>query len=261
MRKKLLGTSTAVALALLVFAGTAAASTKTVWTSLTYAPLVQGMSGIADEQFVLEDDATEWQTVTGAADAANILGFTCPFDLSVGDPCYHTIFVAPIVTQQLYGTTPLSASATYQPIWTRLQSGTQDPRYGAMAIMTLIHEAYHNRLQSSDESAVNACALRDFGYWLSTDFRIPSTVTTTTYAQSRKAYRKRIRIEHHRRVSGRMRTWYTHKRVTRYRTVMVPQTAETPNPLYVTLVADAQAFYSSQPPPYNSGTCTAPAVS
>jgi hypothetical protein len=261
MRGKLLGAAAGIALALLCFAGTAAAAAKTVWTSQTYAPLVQEMSGVPDEQLDLEDDATDWLAVTQSPDAADILGFTCPFDLTVGDVCYHRIFVAPLVTQQLYGTIPISTSGTYQPIWARLQSGTEDPFDGAMAIMTLIHEAYHNRLQSSDESLVNTCALRDFGYWLSKDFQVPATVTTTTNVQSRQAHRKRTRLRHHRRVHGRMRTWYTHKWVTRYRTVTVPQTAESPNPLYGTLVADAEAFYNSQPPPYNAGTCTAPPVS
>ena len=248
-------------------AGTAAAATKTLWLSATYAPLVQEMSGVANEQLDAEDDATEWQTVTQfatgstAIPSTDILGFTCAFDTAIGDWCYHRIYVAPAVTQQLFGAIPLDPSATYEPIWTRLQDGTEDPYYGAMAIMTLIHEAYHNRLYSADESLVNACALRDFGYWLDKDFQVPAAVTSTTYVQQRKAYRKRIRVKHHRRVNGRTRTWYTRKWVTRHRMVSVPLTVTNPNPLYETLVADAQTFYNSQPPPYNAGTCTAPAVS
>lgn len=261
MGKKLLGTAAGIMLALLCFAGTASAETKTLRTTQTYAPLVQQMSGVADEQLVLEDDANEWQTVTQSANSADILGFTCAFDVSVGDSCYHRVYVAPIVTQQLYGSVPLSASARYQPIWSRLEDGTQDPYYGAIAILTLIHESYHNRLRSADESLVNTCALRDFGYWLSTAFQVPRTVTTTTYTYSRHAYRKRIRVNHHRRVKGRMRSWHTDKRVIRYHTVTVPQSIDSPNPLYTTLVNDAQSFYASQPPPYNAGTCTAAPVS
>lgn len=258
MRKTFLGTAVAVTLVLFSLAGTASAGTKTVWLGQQYTPLVQQMSGVADEQINLEDDAAEWQTVTQSADSADILGFTCFSDVTPGDWCYHRIYVGPIVTQQLYGTAPLSTSGTYTPVWTRLQDGTEDPSLGAMAILTLIHESYHNRLQSGDESLVNACALRDFGYWLSSAFHVPATVAKTTYLHSREAYRKRIRLSHHRRVGGRMRTWYTHTWKARYRTVTVPQTVESPNPLYTTLVSDAQTFYNSQPPPYNSGTCTAP---
>ena len=86
-----------ILLLVLAGAGTAGAATKTLWLSDTYAPLVQSMSGVADEKLDAEDDATEWAAVTQSVASADILGFTCPFDVTVGDLCYHRVFVAPCI--------------------------------------------------------------------------------------------------------------------------------------------------------------------
>jgi hypothetical protein len=78
----------------------------------------------------------------------------------------------------MLGSTPVDPS-TYSPIWTRLKNGTQDPKEAATSILTFIHESYHLRFVSGDEDLVNACSLRDFPYWLSTDFGIQATKTVT----------------------------------------------------------------------------------
>ena len=127
----------------------------------------------------------------------------------------------------------------------------------AISIMTFIHENYHLRYVSGDEGLVNACALRDFPYWLSNQFGIQATTTVTvpqTVTRTKRVVRYRwIRVHHHRR-------HVRYYKTIRYTvTVNVQQTQ--PNPLYQTLVADAHTFYTSdQAPPYNTGTCTEPAV-
>lgn len=110
--------------------------------------------------------------------------------------------------------------------------------------MTLTHEAYHQRLVSGDEGRVNACALKAFPDVLTRDFGVQPTVTTTRSVPSR------VRV--------RYQTRYHHRWVYRYRwqTTWHTLTNTAPNTAYKEYVADAQDFYSNQPPPYNSGTCS-----
>jgi hypothetical protein len=78
-------------------------------------------------------------------------------------------------------------------------------------------------------------------------FGIHPTVTKTV-AVKRSVWRKtRVRVRR------RGRWVRVVKRVRHVVTVHVQRTA--PNPDYVNLVQASQAFYASQPPPYNSGTC------
>jgi hypothetical protein len=113
----------------------------------------------------------------------------------------------------------------------------------AVAIMSLTHEAYHQRLTSLDESRVNACALKAFPDVLTREFGVPPTVTSANRVPSRVRVRFRVR-SHHR--------W-----VFRYRwkTVWRTVTSTAPSSVFNEYVADAQDFYSHQPPPYNAGTC------
>lgn len=280
----------------------ALASTKSLWhVTTTYNPLAADISGSPDMDATFEDDWSEWQvlTATDCLTGPCAIGFTYPFAppgtvvTCDGSGCYsytpnptycppiagvcislyHHIYLSPDETQAFFGMLPLPAGGTFDPIWMRLQAGTQDPAQAARAIMTFIHENYHNRLMSSDEGLVNACALRDFPYWLSRDFQIPETVTTTVIVSQQQTQTKRVaeyqrvRVTHHKRLAnGQIRRWYTYRRVLHYKsvttttTVQVPQQQTVPNPLYQTLVADAQAFYLSQPSPYNAGTCTAPPI-
>jgi hypothetical protein len=242
-----------------------AAASKNLWYG-TYDPIAQDISGYADMRALLEDDGNEWATLLpGETCNECVLGFTYAFAPSTS-ALYHLIFFAPKVTLALAGTLPLTETTPITPIWTRLQNGTQDPYQAAIAIMAFIHESYHNRLYSSDEGFVNACTLRDFGYWLSRDFQIPQTITSTVMVPQQQMQTKQVpyyaRVKHQKRLkNGRVKTWYTqvlrYKTVTTTVTVKVPQQQTNPNPTWTTLVADAQAFYQSQPYPYNVGTCTA----
>jgi hypothetical protein len=241
-------------------------TSKSLWRTGIYDPIAQDISGYADMQADLEDDGNEWATfLPGETCKECVLGFTYPF-VSPTSAVYHRFYLSPPVVLALAGTVPITATTPITPIWTRLQNGTQDPYKAAVAIMSFIHESYHNRLYSGDEGFVNACALRDFGYWLSKDFQIPQTTTTTVMVPQQQTTTKRVpyyaRVKHQKRLtSGTVKTWYT--RVLRYKTVTttvsmrVPQQQTNPNPTWTTLVADAQSFYQSQPYPYNAGTCTA----
>jgi hypothetical protein len=283
------------------FVQPARASSKLLWWSNdTYTPIAQTISGVPDLVSLFEDDSGEWTLLTGTDCSPGgecALGFTNPFAVPgqvatcngtgcywypnspgacppVGGICiavYHRTYFFPGVTQAFFGAIPVP-TPTFQPIWIRLQNGTQDPYQAAIAILTFIHESYHNRLQSGDEQQVNACALQDFPYWLKTAFQIPDTITQTVMVsqpqqqQKRIRYYQRVRVVHHRRdAKGHLVTWYTYRKVVRYKTVtvtvtvQVPEQQTVPNPLYQTLVADAIDFRTNhQPPPYNDGPCTTP---
>jgi hypothetical protein len=209
--------------------------------------------GTNDMVVALEDDPFEWSSFLGF-DSEDVLGFVV-FQ-QAPSPLYHAVLLSP----QEY------------PTWTSwLATGTPvgNEAQFAMAAMTLIHESYHWKLLSGDESAVNACALRDFGYYIARDFGVSATVTHTTTEQVATRVTKRVlvtkfvvkkkRVKIHgkwviRSVRQRVKA-YVKKTVT----VSVPRTVETTvaNPLYDTLVSDARAFYDSQPPPYNAGSCPA----
>ena len=233
--------------------GVAPAASSNLWLT-SYDTAAQAISGYPDARADFEDDWTEWQTLLSDPSCPQcVAGFAYPF----APPTYwgyHRIFLSPRVTTAMLGAIP--APPTYSEIWTRLDNGTQDPMEAAISIMTFIHESYHLRFVSGDEGLVNACALRDFPYWLSTEFEIPATTTVTvpkTVIRTKRVVRYRWRWIHHHRRHIRY-----YKRI-RYRvTVYVRQTQ--PNALHQTLVNDAKASYASQPPPYNTGTCTEPAI-
>jgi hypothetical protein len=231
----------------------ASAASSNLWLT-PYDAAAQAISGYPDTHADFEDDWTEWQTFLSDPSCPQcVLGFTQPF-LAPTDLLYHRIFLSPQVTTAMLGAIP--APPTHSPIGTRLDNGTQDPMGAAISLMTFIHENYHLRFVSGDEGLVNACALRDFPYWLSTEFQIPATTTVTvpkTVTRTRRVVRYRWRrIHHHRR---RVRYF---KRIRHTVTVYVQHTQ--PNSLHQTLVADAHTFYASQPVPYSTGTCTKPAI-
>ena len=78
---------------------------------------------------------------------------------------------------------------------------------------------------------------------LTRDFGVKPTVTTTRSVPSRVRVRYRTRYHH--------RWVYPYRWQTTWHTL----TNTAPNTAYKEYVADAQDFYSKQPPPYNSGTC------
>jgi hypothetical protein len=231
----------------------AAAASNDLWLT-GYDAAAQAISGYPDTHADFEDDWAEWQTFFPAGSCPQcVTGFTYGF-VPPTDPRYHRIYLSPRVTTAMLGAIP--APTSYSPIWARLETSTQDPMEAAVSIMTFIHENYHLRFVSGDESLVNACALRDFPYWLSSQFGIPATTTLTVpqwVTRTKRVVRYRWRwIHHHRR-----RVRY-HKTI-RYRVWVNVQHTQA-NPLHQTLVADAQTSYASQPPPYSTGTCTEPAI-
>lgn len=210
--------------------------------------------GTTDMMVALEDDPVEWASFIGA-DSTDVLGFV--IFQPPPSPLYHAILLAPALDQTFVD-------------W--LSSGTPagNEQMFAEAAMSLIHESYHWKLLSGDESSVNACALRDFGYYIAKDFAVPATITQMTTQQVAKRITKRIAVtklvvkKKRVKLNGRWVTRKVRQHVKRYvlktTTVHVPRSVQTTvaNPLYDTLVADAQAFYNSQPPPYNAGSCPAP---
>ena len=182
-------------------------------------------------QVLGQDDWNAWASSLPGADPRSVLGFTYPFATS-SSPYFHKIFINP----DLWPTT-----------WKAAASGAEasgSNRYlTSVAIMTLTHEAYHQRLTSGDESRVNACALKAFPDVLTREFGVRPTLTTTNSVPSRVRVRYRLRYHH--------RWVYRYRWKTTWQTV----TNTTPNPVFQEYVADATDFYSRQPPPYNAGTC------
>jgi hypothetical protein len=179
---------------------------------------------------VLEDDPVEWASVFGVD--SNVLGFVCITDVDPNHWCYHRVFIGPVPTVTFL------AWFNNQPVtyWD-----------AAAAVMTVTHESLHYRLYSADEGRVNACALQQFPTVISTYFGFSPTITKTVPVKKVKWKWKWVWARKHgKRVKVR-------KRVRRVVTVYVQKTFA--NPDYTNLVGAAQAFYRSQPPPYNTGTC------
>jgi hypothetical protein len=229
LMKRALSLITATAAAL-VFAVTAQASAKQLWYSSRVDQIATDIAG-KSVQVLGEDDWNEWASFLPGEDPRAVLGFTYPLAGS-SSVLYHKIFINPDLW-------PMLSQAAV-----RGAEGSGSSRYmTAMAIMSLTHEAYHQRLISLDESRVNACALKAFPDVLSREFGVQPTVTTANKVPSHVRVRSRVR-SHHRWV-------YRYRWKTVWRTV----TSTAPNAVFDEYVADAQDFYSHQPPPYNAGTC------
>ena len=209
---------------------------KQLWYTDHYNAIASVLAGFPVEADG-EDDYAEWASLLGE-DFYAVLGFTSIY-ASPSSPFYHRIFLAP-------------------PIWSTLlqiDSGgieSVSRADAAKAILTLTHEAYHQRLYSGDESRVNACALRDFGWVLVNEFGVAQT-TQQTVTTPKTSY---VRVRH--------AVWRISKgkRVRRYvyrlvrKTTYASHTVTVLNPTYSELDSAAQTFVASQPPPYNSGTCS-----
>jgi hypothetical protein len=214
----------------------AGAASKQLWHSTRYDTIASTLAGFPIVA-AGEDDYNEWGSFLNGEDPYAVLGFTYVYVPS-SSPLYHVIFLAPRIWSTLG----------------QIDSGGIDSvtrADAAMAILTLTHEAYHQRLYSGDESRVNACSLRDFGSTIQGQFGVSPTVEETvttpvvTYHKVRKAVWKTVKG----------------KRVRRYVYRLVPQTTYrddvvvSDNPTYGELIGAAQTFVASQPPPYNTGTC------
>jgi hypothetical protein len=201
----------------------------TFYSSSGLATVANGISGWSLPVY-LEDNPADWAYYFGLSTLE--AGFVCIYQTDPANFCYHDIFLGPVPT------------ATFIS-W----SNGISPSYwdAAVAIMTLTHEATHYKLFSSDEGRVNACALQEFPAVVDTYFGIHPTVTQTV-AVNKTVYRtKKVWV---RRNGRRVRIT---RRVRSVKVVYVEKSVA--NPVYATLIGAAQAFYNSQPPPYNSGTC------
>ena len=198
-----------------------------------------------DTQVLGETDPALWAQYVYPNDPNGVIGFSYAFAPS-GDWRYHRIYLDPTIWASLEqiehsGIASLAA-------WS-----------AAVAIMTLTHEAFHLRLYSGDERAVNACALKYFPSVLQVQFGVQPAITQTTYASSTEYKRTR----HTRWVwVGKSQTPSRHRvrKVSYTSDPIAARTATTvtvDNPTYATLVAASAQFYASQPPPYNAGYCPA----
>jgi hypothetical protein len=242
----------AIVLAAAVIPANAAAAHKQLWVSDTLNAVANDVAGTTDMSVLSEDNAGEWATFFPPGTASENVG---GFVILGYPPLYHRIFLAPVV---------------YSTFSSWFSTGTaQGNEYAfSEAAMTLIHESFHWRLLSADESTVNACALKYFPDYLAKDFNVPELVTQTTMQEVPVTTTTRVPVTHVKATKHRVRVngvWVTRTRrttVTTYKTQTVtsyeshPVTATVANPLFQTLVADASNFYSRQPPPYNSGVCS-----
>jgi hypothetical protein len=220
----------------LAFAGSAQAAHKQLWYEDYYNGIASNLAGypiVADG----EDDLGEWGRFVYPNDPEAVLGFTF-IDVTPEDPRYRHIFLAPSVWSTLVAIEQQGLANVSAPD-------------AAEALMTLIHESYHQRLDSSDEGYVNACALRDFPAVIETQFGVPATVEQTTFVDHTvyTSVKRTVRV----RVRGR---WVKRTITTRAPSIVSEAVEEqTANPAHDGLVAAAQTFYSQQPYPYNAGTC------
>ena len=228
------------------------ASAKQLWTSDTLNRIANDVAGAPDMKVIIEDDPTEWATfMPPDVDSNNVLGF-----VNIYNPyLYHQIFLSPF-TYPIFGAWMTSGSA----------QGNEYPF--AIAAMTLVHEGFHWRLFSSDESTVNACALKYLPYYLQNDFNVPPTITQTTTTQIPTTTTATTPVKHVKVLKTRVKingrwvvrtrrvttTTYVTKTTTTYTTET--STTDVPNPLSTTILADAADFYAHQPAPYNAGTCS-----
>jgi hypothetical protein len=220
-------TSTVAALA---FAVTAQASSKELWYSTRVDQIGANIAG-KTVQVLGEDDWNEWASFLPGDDPRAVLGFTYPL-VDSSSVLYGKIFINP----DLWPT--LSKAAV-----SGAESSGGSRYLTAVAIMSLTHEAYHQRLSSLDESRVNACALKAFPDVLDREFGVHRTVNTTKSVPSRVRVRYRVRVN---------KRWaYRY----RWKTVSRTVTSTAPNSVFQEYVSDATDFYTHQPPPYNAGTC------
>ncbi len=217
----------------LTLAGTAAAATR----SLQHDPRLDAVaSDVAGFPVTVngEDDPAAWQTtLVTRGDDPRADAFT-----NIAQP---VIYLGP------YDWTALAAIET-----AGLTHDDYGPNVEASAILALIHEATHQRLQSLDEGRVNACALAMFPDVIVRDFDIAPTVTQAQVRTVKHAQRVKVR----QRVKVHGRFVYRTRYVTRTITTHVTTTATVANPDYTALVTEAQIVYGEQPPPYSTGTCS-----
>jgi hypothetical protein len=242
----------AIALVAAVVPASASAAGKQLWTSDALNSVANDVAGTTDMTVWSEDDPTEWAGFfPPGTDSENVLGFVA----LEYPPLYHEIFLDPYV---------------YSTFGSWFSTGTPQGNEFAFSVaaLSLIHESFHWRLLSGDESTVNACALKYFPYYVAKDFGVPETVTQTTTEVVPVTTTKSVPVVHLKVVKRRVKVhgkWVLRTKRTKFTTYTIetttsyesrPVTSTVANPLFQTLVADAASFYTQQPPPYNAGTCT-----
>jgi hypothetical protein len=223
------------------FTGLAGAANKTLWHMVNLDAAASEIAGFP-LAVVASDNVYEWNILTGGESPYNVTGFNLTFatpSTLLYDPAdgkyysaYRVIFLSPYI---------------YAVLHTDL---THDNPYDvAITLLTLDHEAQHQRLHSGDEGRVNACALADMSRFAAKF--VPPTVQQTvqvpvTYTVTVR-YRVRIKLR-----GGWVYRW-RNKYVTRVRYEDQLQTLD--NPAFVAILAAARDVYSKQPAPYSTGTC------
>lgn len=243
--KKRLVAAVAVVVSLAI-AGSANAASKTIWHETDYDTVV---SNVAGYPLTIEtsDNDSEWLSISLAISGSDgVIGFTDPNATprsTLYNPwdakrywTYRRVWLAPEIWRSL------------QDIRSNGFRDSMDFSGAAMALMTLDHEAQHWRLWSSDEGRVNACALADMPRLLTSVLGVPATVQRTVTVPQNRQVQQRYKVKVH--GHWRWRSRYV------WKTFYVDQQQTQNNPIYWNLITDAQAFYRSQPYPYNAGTCS-----
>lgn len=238
----------ATVVAFFTLAGPASAANKQIWHASPLDPIASEIAGFP-LQVITSDNVTEWNAIDGYEGPYTVLGFTAinatpsswiynPYD-GYRYGLYRTVWLNPEI------------DATFGTIVTSGINDSSNPYAVAKALMTLDHEAQHQRLHSGDESRVNACALADLPRLLNTRFNVPST--TTADVPSDVFYQEKVRVKYRVKVKGRWVSRYRYKYVDRVRTEYVRQTVA--NPTFTRVMDAARSFVANQPPPYSTGTC------
>jgi hypothetical protein len=224
----------------LAVVGSANAASKQIWHMTG---LDQAASEIAGFPITVaaSDNVAEWNALTGddPNSAYQTLGFTYvnadpsfwiynPYD-GYDYAAYHTVFLRPEI---------------YETFHTGLAQAT--PYHAATALLTLDHESQHQKLHSSDEGRVNACALADLPRFTA-KWIVPTTTQDVLVPQT---YRAKVRYRAN--VHGRWVWRYRYVNKVRY----VTQMRTVANPAFTAVLDAAHDIYTNyQSAPYNTGTC------
>jgi len=239
-------TVTAATIALCVigsgaFAGRASAANKTLWHMVDLDAAASEIAGFP-LTVVASDSVYEWNVLTGGESPYNVTGFNLTFAAPTTllyNPAdgkyyqaYHAIYLSPYIYAVLH--TDLAHDNPYD---------------AAITLLTLDHEAQHQRLHSGDEGRVNACALQDMPRFVAKF--MPATTQQTV--QVPVTNRVKVTYRAHVKLHGRWVYRWRSKYVTRTSYDAQVQTID--NPAFVAILSAARDVYGKQPPPYSTGTC------
>lgn len=231
---------------LLGFASPASAAKSQLWHVAQLDAIGQQLSGYPDLQVTGEDDPYEWGQVLGllgdSSPAGDVTGYARIF-VWPGSYGYHSVFIGP----QVWSSLVKAIDGDWSDEWNE-----------AFAVLTLIHESYHYRLFSIDEGRVNACAIRDFPAVIADYFNVQPVVSQPSQVEHDVPIYRTVKRVSYVRVKGKRvrRIHHVRVRVGEKLIYVDGPPVDVANPVYVALVADAQAQYNGQPPPYSTGVCS-----